>query len=207
MGWRIFDQGNRFMDFMYMMSDLFLLNILCIVTSIPVITAGASITALYTVVAKMRKKEESYICRSYFRAFRDNFSQATVLWLFILVIGILLYFDLYVIASENMQGRDVLSVVFLIFTVFYILITAWIFPVLARYDTSVIKILKIAAYLSLRHIGYTLMILFIIYIPVVLIALNLYFLPVFLIISVSGCAYMNSYFFEKVYEKYVPLAK
>lgn len=199
---RIFDQENKFMAFMYRMTDLFLLNVLWIVTSLPVITLGASTTALYTVVYKMRKNEESYIARSYFKAFRENFRQGTALWLIILGSGGLLYFDMYITAITGIEGKEMLSIVFLIAAVLFLLVVPYVFPVLARFDTTVIQILKIATYLSLRHIYYTLPVLAIILVPVIIILSYLYFLPVFLIISVSGSAYLTAYFFQKIYTKY-----
>lgn len=204
MGWRIFDQENRFMAFMYKMNDLFLLNVLWIVTSIPIITIGASTTALYTVVMKIRRNEESYIVRSYFKAFRENFRQGTILWLLVLAAGGILYLDLYITAIAEIQGQDILSILFLIMAVLFVLVTVWIFPVLARYAAPIPRLLRIAVYLSLRHVGYTLLILAIICIPMILIALYLYLLPVFLIISVSGSAYLSAYFIGKIYERYVP---
>ena len=204
MGWRVFNQENRFMAFMYKMSDLFLLNILWIVTSIPVITIGASTAALYTVVMKMRKNEESYITRSYFKAFRENFGQGTLLWLIVMAAGLLIYLDLYATAIGRMQGKGFLSILFLIAAALYVLITVWIFPVLARYAAPIPRLVRIAVYLSLRHIGYTLLILAITWIPFIIVASYLYFLPVLIIISVSGSAYLCAYFFQKVYARYVP---
>ena len=93
---------------------------------------------------------------------------------------------------------------FLIMAVLFVLVTVWIFPVLARYAAPIPRLLRIAVYLSLRHVGYTLLILAIICIPMILIALYLYLLPVFLIISVSGSAYLSAYFIGKIYERYVP---
>lgn len=116
----------------------------------------------------------------------------------------MLCLDLYITAVTEIQGQDILSVLLLIMTVLFMLITVWIFPVLARYAAPIPRLLRIAVYLSLRHVGYTLLIFAIIYIPILLIASYLYLLPVFLIISVSGSAYLSAYFIRKIYERYVP---
>ena len=76
---RFFNMDNKFFVFMGRVADLLLLNFLCILCCIPVVTAGASITALYYVTLKMARDEESYIARSFFRSFKQNFKQATII--------------------------------------------------------------------------------------------------------------------------------
>ena len=62
---RFFNMDNKFFVFMGRVADLLLLNFLCILCCIPVVTAGASITALSYVTLKMARDEESYIARSF----------------------------------------------------------------------------------------------------------------------------------------------
>ena len=52
-------------------ADLCILNIICLVCCIPIVTAGASITAMYYVTLKMVRNEEAYIVRSFFKSFKD----------------------------------------------------------------------------------------------------------------------------------------
>ena len=101
---RIFDMNNKFFSFMSKVADLCILNIICVVCCIPVITAGASITAMYYVTLKMVRNEEAYIVRSFFKSFKQNFKQATIINLIMLLIGLILYVDLNV--SKAMQGRS-----------------------------------------------------------------------------------------------------
>ncbi|NSG23771.1 YesL family protein, partial [Blautia wexlerae] len=74
----------RFLDRLW---DLIVLNVLFIITCIPLFTVGAAISALYTVTMKGVRKEDSYIVRSYLSAFKENFKKSTILWL--LMIGML----------------------------------------------------------------------------------------------------------------------
>ena len=75
-------------------ADLLLLNFLCILCCIPIVTAGASITALYYVTLKMARDEESYIARSFFRSFKQNFKQATIINIIMLLTAAVLFIDL-----------------------------------------------------------------------------------------------------------------
>ena len=101
---RIFDMDNKFFRFMSKVADLCILNIICVVCCIPVITAGASITAMYYVTLKMVRNEEAYILRSFFKSFKQNFKQATIINLIMLLIGVVLYVDLNV--SKAMPDRS-----------------------------------------------------------------------------------------------------
>ena len=70
---RFFNMDNKFFTFMGRIADLCILNIICLVCCIPIVTAGASITAMYYVTLKMVRNEEAYIVRSFFKSFKDNF--------------------------------------------------------------------------------------------------------------------------------------
>ena len=86
---------NPIMRGMGRLADFIILNLLWVVCSIPIITIGASTTALYTVMLKLVKNEEGYIAKGFLKAFKENFKQATVIWLILLVAGLLIGFDLY----------------------------------------------------------------------------------------------------------------
>lgn len=52
--------------------DLIILNLLFIICSLPVITIGTSLSALYSVTLKMVRNEEGYIVRGFFKAYKEN---------------------------------------------------------------------------------------------------------------------------------------
>lgn len=93
---RFFSMDNKFFTFMNKVADLCILNIICLVCCIPIVTAGASITAMYYVTLKMVRNEEAYIVRSFFKSFKDNFKQATIINLIMIAVGAVLYLDLNV---------------------------------------------------------------------------------------------------------------
>ena len=131
---RIFDMDNKFFRFMSKVADLCILNIICVVCCIPVITAGASITAMYYVTLKMVRNEEAYILRSFFKSFKQNFKQATIINLIMLLIGVVLYVDLNV--SKAMQGGagQIFQVIFMAFGLIYFILFLYVYPVLARFS-------------------------------------------------------------------------
>lgn len=103
---------------------------------LPIITAGASVTALYSVTLKMVKDEESYIVKGFFKAFKENFKQSTIIWIIMAAVGALLYADYRAVGflSENMQNifRILIGAVVVIF----LIILSYVFSYTARFVNS-----------------------------------------------------------------------
>ena len=78
---RFFSESNPFFSFMGLVFDLVMMNLIWLVCCIPVITFGASTTALYTVMLRRAKNEEGYMVRGFFSAFKSNFKQTVPLTL------------------------------------------------------------------------------------------------------------------------------
>ena len=97
---RLFNIDNPVMQFLSKMFDLVVLNLIFILSCIPVITIGASISALYYVCLKMLRGEDPYIWQNYWKAFRQNFKQSTIVWLLFLAAVVILGMDFYIINSH-----------------------------------------------------------------------------------------------------------
>ena len=80
---RLFNMDNKFFTVMGRVADLIMLNVVFLICCLPIVTIGASLTALHYVTLKMARNEESYIIRSFFKSFKQNFKQATVINLII----------------------------------------------------------------------------------------------------------------------------
>ena len=77
-----------------LITNLILLNTLFIITSIPLVTMGASVTSLNTMLHRILKGDDGDIIYHYFRIFKSNFKQATVIWAALVLLGVLLFFEL-----------------------------------------------------------------------------------------------------------------
>ena len=99
--------------------------------------SGASITAMYYVTLKMVRNEEAYILRSFFKSFKQNFKQATIINLIMLLIGVVLYVDLNV--SKAMQGGagQIFQIIFMAFVLIYFILFLYVYPVLARFYNTI----------------------------------------------------------------------
>lgn len=116
------------------------LNALWFFCSIPLVTVGASTTALYSVMQKVVRDEEAGITRSFFRAFRDNFRQATVIWLLLAAFGAFLGFDAYILLHLRTGSAGafwtVLTAALAVLAVFWLVELLYVFPLLARFENT-----------------------------------------------------------------------
>ena len=205
-----FDIDGPLIEGLTKVADIVILNLLFIVCSIPIITIGASWTAMYYVTLKMVKNEECYIVKSFFRSFKQNFKQATLIWLIMLFIGFILYFDVKVMGGEYGQViaassgvAKVMSVLLMAATVFYLLVISYVFPVLSRFDNTIKNTMKNALFMSIKHFPLTIVILVVILVPLAIVYMNpRLFILIFVIFGLI--AYITSYSFVKIFKNYMP---
>ena len=86
----IFEEGSPFQRFLNKVADLLILNLITLVMCVPIITIGAALTAMHYVLLKMVRGEEGYIVKSFFRSFKREFGQATILWILFVALGALM---------------------------------------------------------------------------------------------------------------------
>lgn len=208
---KLFRMDSPLMRFLTKIADLMVLNILFCVTSIPLITIGASWTALYSVTLKMVRDEEGSVSRSYFRSFRQNFKQATLLWLGVLVVLALLVLDIRVL--NGMAGGTapgLLRVGVEILALLGIMVLQYLFPSLARFEASLADTLKNACMMALAHLPKTALMtaaavgaVWITLINNTTIAIGLMGWP---LIGFALMAFGNSGILRKIFDSYVPKA-
>ncbi|WP_242985228.1 YesL family protein [Faecalibacterium prausnitzii] len=135
------------------------LNILWLVCSLPIVTIGASTTALFYVTLKMAEDRDDGLTRMFFKAFRENFKPATKLWLILLAVGSFLAADGFVLRrmwSENIFWT-LLTAVLIGAAVLYGIVLLYAFPLLARFENTTFGILKTAFLVGVRYLFCTLL--------------------------------------------------
>ena len=140
--------------------DFILLNILWLLTSIPVVTLGAATAALYSVMMSVAEKKEGYIIKDYWKAFCRNFKQSTVVWILLLFLGACLWFDLTLIGVVPGLFRQIGTVVLGAVLIFYFMECIFVFPLIAKFENSTGNMIKNALLIPVSRLPYALMILF-----------------------------------------------
>lgn len=146
---RIFNMDNLFWRTMNLVMQLTALSLVTAVLCLPVITAGAALTALYSVMMKMVNREDCAVMKDYFRGFRRNFRQATISWMLLLAVGALLVIDLYIVTKSTGRAATGLTYLFIMLAGFWILEFSVLFPLLSRYDNILKNSIKNALILGI----------------------------------------------------------
>lgn len=147
------------MRFLGRVGDILLLNIVFVVTSIPVITIGTALSALYTVAMKLVRGEDPAIIKEYLKAYKRNFKPATICWLIMAVIGVLLFVDFRLVAVFSGTAYTVMRLLLAMILGIWLLTFLYLFPYIARFENTILNSMKNALFLSVAHIPSTLMML------------------------------------------------
>lgn len=97
----LFNMDGPVFRFLGKLADLMILNVVFLICCLPIVTIGASLTALNYVSLKMAEGEEGYIVKSFFKSFRQNFVQSTLMWLITLAAGLILCLDFYIVKGVS----------------------------------------------------------------------------------------------------------
>lgn len=178
------------------------LNLLWAVCCLPVFTVGAATTALYYVCLKCARDEETNVTVMFFRSFKQNFKQATVLWLILLPVGLLLGGDLWVLYHlfRSLTGAPaVLATLALALvvaaTVAYAIILTYVFPLVASVSNTNRAMLKNSFFIGTHYLFCTILV-FAVHFALFLAVVRI-FTP--LIIFGEGlCAMVSAHFLYKV---------
>lgn len=183
--------------------DMICLNVMWLICCIPIITIGASTTALYTVMLRMVKNEEGYIFRGFLKAFKSNFKQSTLIWLILLLLGIVWTVDFRVAGFMPGMAGIILSAIFLALGFILLSVMIYIFPLTARYENGIKATFKNALILIVAKLPYTFLMVAIVVAAVfasLWSAFTLLFsLPFWLIIGGALIAWVNSYILRRVF--------
>lgn len=136
--------------------DMLLLNVLFIICSLPIITMGASFTALYYTASRNIREGKGYAAQAFLKAFRKNLFPSVFLWAVIVICSFLMHLNLGIVSAET--GGNLRIFLFMFYAVCAALIVGiacYAFPVLSRFDMNVGWILKVSIYMVFRYIGQT----------------------------------------------------
>jgi len=184
-------------------ADTLILSVIWIIFSIPIITIGASTTAMFYVSTRRIADREGYITSDFWSSFKSNFGKATKLWLIILGLVLLLVFNIQNLQGLEMTGVSGGIVVYGQYALLLLiaLISVFIFPITARFHMSMMQIIKSSFYMSLRHF-LTSLICVLMFLGLLVTIFEI--LPVILFAAPGLYAMAASYLIMRIIRKYRP---
>lgn len=197
-------KGNIVFEMLGKFVDLFVLNLLFILCCLPVITAGASICALYNVSLRSVRYGDGYVIRTFFDGFKKSFKQATMVWLGVLTVLGVLYVDYrFWSISGNVFSKPMLTISAVILFAF-LMILQWLFPLMSKADDPLPVLVKNAALMSVGYfVPYTLACLLISAGAVFAVMKSAGMMFIMIIIGFALISYLKSFFLYKVFAKHM----
>lgn len=198
----IFAVDGKLAVFLNRLGSLIVLNLLTVVCCIPVVTAGAAMTALYAMTLRLTRGEEEQIVGNYLKAFRDNFKQATLLWLIGGGIVLFMAFDIWLLRSLSGTFGQVYRILLFALILLFVMVLIHAFAVLARFDNTTRNTVKNALLFCAGHIGPACLMAAVTLIPAILLTVSYRFFSVDILIGISGPAYVASMYFTPLFRAY-----
>lgn len=199
---KFFDPDSQFMQMLNTVTDLIVLNFLAFICCIPIVTIGASMTALHYSVLKIVRNEDGYVVKGFFKSFKQNFRQATIIWLIFLVTFALILGDLFILNNSNIAYASAFQVVVMAAGIFAVLAFVYVFPLLAKFDNTIFRTIKNAFGMSIIQIFRTLIIIAVNCVPFLMVYYELRLAPLILLFGMSAPALVTACLYSRKFQKF-----
>ena len=149
---KFFDSNNPVMRFLSRLVDLVILNVLTIVYSLPLITAGGALTAMNYVLLHLHRGDETYIIRMFRKSFRENFRQGIPEGLLVLAAAAITAVDMLALHGSESRTATLMMIVITVIAVMIFVTSVYMFALQSRYENTVIQTIINAARLAVTYL-------------------------------------------------------
>ena len=205
---RLFNLDNPFMQFLFRVSDLIILNLIFMLSCIPIVTIGASISALHSVCLKIVRGQESYMWQGFWKAFRQNFKQGTILWIISILLFIFINMDYTILNAADIPFFSYVKVALGTVSAILFSMFIYVFPIIAHFKCTIRQAIKNALFMTIGHLPFSI-ILVVMYSLIFLLATwNVKTLALviavaticgFSVVTLTACI-----IFDRIFKKYEP---
>ena len=176
-------------------SDMVILNVLCILCSLPIITAGISISAACACSVKMKKGRGGGVLREFLSEWKRGWKQVTPLWMVMACLLAILLFEFRITADMPGMMQTSFRCILTIAIILWMAVFVYVFPLMSVYQTTRIEAIKNAVLLSVANLQKTILMMAVVLLPVLFMLLvpkafgmTLLFL---LVVGVEGIIMVN----------------
>ncbi len=204
---KVFDMNNPVWQFIGKLVDAFVLHIIWLVCSLPVVTIGPATTALYYAMMRDVRDEDPHYVRAFFRSFKENLKQGMIIGIILLVVGALLGYGLWFYTANRAVSTFylVMWVVDIGFLIIYLMTLQYVFALQSRFVNTVRTTIMNAFFMSLKHLGWTIVMLFI-FAVVYFVVFFVGFFPL-LLLGYGLVVFLDSYILNRIFKPYVEQAE
>ena len=203
---KLFNHDSNIIQILILLMNLMILNVLWILCSIPIVTAGAATTAVYYTMYQYATDGSEAVLKPFFTTFAKEFKRSTIVWLILLAIGIVLWIDArYLMAYPQLKALWIpLGVLVALYTV----ALSHVFAILGRFDTNIKTALKSCYLVALMNFWRTLPVLALTVAPILIFVFMPYqvlnTLPFWVGLAFSLIFYLNARLFLKSFDHIAP---
>ena len=197
----VFEEGSPFQVFLNKMTDLLILNLITLLLCLPVITAGAALTAMHYVLLKMVRGEEGYILQSFFRAFKREFRQATIMWIVFMALAALMSSTLVMVLQGGGSYPLWLPSSILVVAVLELICMIYSFAMQSRFDNSVYHTILNAVTLTFAELPSSLEMAVITLVPLIAFLFATVLLPLLVLFGLSVPGYACAMIYDPIFRK------
>ncbi len=195
---------NSVMDFINTLCNFLALNLVFLITCIPIFTIGTSLSSLYYVMARETKGEYGYLVRTYLREWKRNFKNGTIAFLLLFAAGSLLLFNLFFWPFRGTAFSSWATGLLAALSLVWLIIFHYTFPLIGRFVNTPVRSVRNAWGLALRNLKWTFVLLLIdgsvaclcLFLPLGTVLTSLFSLGSVL------TAYCQSFIFNKIFLPY-----
>lgn len=206
---KLFNPDSPLMSFLTRLADLVILNLLWLVCCVPVVTIGASTTAMYHVLRHLQDGGVTSITRDFFQSFKSDFKQATLVYLVLLIPTVAVVMNAWILSG---QSSDVVPVyvraIWMVSVLLLTFVVSFVYPVMAYFEDTVWKTLRTAAVLAVARLPRTILISILNLLPIIVMFVSFAFFlqsSIFwLLIGGSLIGYLNMLILKPVFKKLIP---
>ncbi|MBR2256843.1 MAG: YesL family protein [Blautia sp.] len=181
--------------------QLILLNLLTLFCCLPVFTIGAAVTSMNYCLLRLIRKEESYLTKDFFHSFRENFRQASCLWLIKLCFLIPMAADLLLIENAPETMPKAVSYVVVITGFIVMMLLAFTFPLQSHFYNTLSHTLANSFRLGAAKFPRAFVMTFVWVLPGWILLHILFLFPVVLMLGISLPGYVCARLYEPVFRE------
>lgn len=197
----IFNLDSKFMQGANKFADLMIVNILTVICCLPVFTIGAAMTAMHNVLLKIYRGEENYIVRQYFKSFKENFKQSTIIFFLYVLVIVFLIADFMLINDGIVQMPKFIKYVLYIVTALTAISYVWVFPIQSRYVNKIKITIRNTMVISISNIFYSIMMLLFTLIPLLAVYYFEIMIPVVFLFGFTVPGILQTILYSRVFDK------
>ena len=192
---------SKAMNYGNKLAYLLLLNLLTIVCSLPLITIGASYTAMHRVLLLIYRDEECYITKDFFKSFKENFKQATIIWFMYLFVILVFIADYYLLLQHVLVLQRFFVYALYVATTIFIFSLTWVFILLSRYENPIRITIKNSFMVAFSNPLHSIMMIVLFIAPVVFWYLIPSMDPVLFLLGLTLPGIVQAILYSKVFDK------